>query len=150
MLTDLHRAVGWTARNISTFGGDPNNIHLLGQSAGAHLAVQCLIEKAEEEGGVCLSEHPKFKIEKHEASMWRLSNIKQCIAISGLYEIAIEAAHLHDRGLYKHVLYVIMEGELSCFSPTRRVVHPLFQVSCELRCEVELTLLEMCTFTSTN
>jgi carboxylesterase type B len=34
-LKDLHLALEWVQTNISTFGGNPNNVTLLGESAGA-------------------------------------------------------------------------------------------------------------------
>ena len=33
------RAVRWTQAHIADFGGDPDNLHLTGHSAGAHLSV---------------------------------------------------------------------------------------------------------------
>jgi len=36
-LGDIDAALGWVRNNISRFGGDPGNLHLLGHSAGAHL-----------------------------------------------------------------------------------------------------------------
>ncbi|MCH2547860.1 MAG: alpha/beta hydrolase, partial [Alphaproteobacteria bacterium] len=35
---DGAQAVAWTVKNISDYGGSTNNIHLMGHSAGAHLA----------------------------------------------------------------------------------------------------------------
>jgi acetyl esterase/lipase len=37
-LDDCADAIAWIYRNISRYGGDPDNIHLGGHSAGAHLA----------------------------------------------------------------------------------------------------------------
>jgi len=36
-LHDVDHALGWLSANIAEFGGDPENIHLTGFSAGAHL-----------------------------------------------------------------------------------------------------------------
>ncbi len=36
-LGDIDAALGWVRDNVSRFGGDPGNLHLLGHSAGAHL-----------------------------------------------------------------------------------------------------------------
>ena len=38
MMEDLETALRWTRANISSYGGDPDNIVLAGQSAGAHIA----------------------------------------------------------------------------------------------------------------
>lgn len=37
MIEDIDTAVKWVLENISEFGGDPNKVHIGGQSAGAHL-----------------------------------------------------------------------------------------------------------------
>lgn len=36
-ITDIDHALGWIARNIGPYGGNPDNLHLIGHSAGAHL-----------------------------------------------------------------------------------------------------------------
>ena len=38
MLVDLESAAEWTRQNVRSYGGDPNRIHLIGHSAGAHLS----------------------------------------------------------------------------------------------------------------
>lgn len=35
---DVSRAIAWVAKNIKSYGGNPENISLMGHSAGAHLA----------------------------------------------------------------------------------------------------------------
>ncbi len=35
-------ALGWIARNIGRYGGDPDRLHVSGSSAGGHLAAMCL------------------------------------------------------------------------------------------------------------
>ena len=37
MIAELRRAVAWLAKNAASFGGDPDRIHILGHSSGAHL-----------------------------------------------------------------------------------------------------------------
>lgn len=36
-ITDVARAIAWVRRNITRYGGDADNIYLMGHSAGAHL-----------------------------------------------------------------------------------------------------------------
>eukprot|EP00567_Pseudictyota_dubia_P002344 CAMPEP_0197468668 /NCGR_PEP_ID=MMETSP1175-20131217/66199_1 /TAXON_ID=1003142 /ORGANISM="Triceratium dubium, Strain CCMP147" /LENGTH=533 /DNA_ID=CAMNT_0043004773 /DNA_START=297 /DNA_END=1895 /DNA_ORIENTATION=- len=49
MVDDVDRSVQWTLEHIGHFGGDPNRVVLVGQSAGAHLGscvvlIRCLME----------------------------------------------------------------------------------------------------------
>ena len=46
MLYDIRSALIWIRANIINFGGDPDDIHLCGQSAGAHLAALFLLHHA--------------------------------------------------------------------------------------------------------
>ena len=47
-LLDIMEALSWTKRNIAAFGGDPDNITIMGQSAGAKLcATLTLMPKAQ-------------------------------------------------------------------------------------------------------
>jgi hypothetical protein len=48
ILQDVAAAMSWTSQNASTFGGDPDRIFLMGQSAGAHLASMAVLLKARE------------------------------------------------------------------------------------------------------
>lgn len=45
MLEDTAAAVGWTYRNIASFGGDPEKIALMGHSAGAYNVVQVGLDR---------------------------------------------------------------------------------------------------------
>ncbi len=54
-LADVDRALGWVSENIARYGGDPENLHLMGHSAGAHLVSMT---------GVRPGKHTKQLIEK--------------------------------------------------------------------------------------
>lgn len=45
MLEDGAMAVDWTAKNIARFGGDPDQVVLMGHSAGAHTVVMLALER---------------------------------------------------------------------------------------------------------
>lgn len=45
MLEDGAAAAAWTAANIARFGGDPENVVLMGHSAGAHTVVMLALEQ---------------------------------------------------------------------------------------------------------
>ena len=38
MADQVRRAIAWVYNNAKSFGGDPNRIHVSGQSSGAHLS----------------------------------------------------------------------------------------------------------------
>jgi len=42
---DLIMALKWVKKNISTFGGDPNNVTIFGESAGGHNVLSLLVSK---------------------------------------------------------------------------------------------------------
>jgi hypothetical protein len=47
MVRDVAEAVKWTKSHAHLLGGDSDNVTLIGQSAGAHLVMMCVIEAAE-------------------------------------------------------------------------------------------------------
>jgi len=46
MVEDIYHAIEWTTNNIRKYGGNPNNISLIGHSAGAHLATLTTVKAA--------------------------------------------------------------------------------------------------------
>mmetsp|Transcript_1776 Transcript_1776/g.2075 ORF Transcript_1776/g.2075 Transcript_1776/m.2075 type:complete len:488 (-) Transcript_1776:120-1583(-) len=45
MVQDVNLAIDWTFQNIANYGGDPNNIVLVGQSAGGHVSMMAVLTK---------------------------------------------------------------------------------------------------------
>ncbi|XP_068642177.1 isoprenylcysteine alpha-carbonyl methylesterase ICME-like isoform X2 [Aristolochia californica] len=107
MVKDVSSGISFVCNNIAEFGGDPNRIYLIGQSAGAHIAACTLLDQAFKESG------------EGESVTWSISQIKAYFGISGGYNILNLVDHFHSRGLYRSILLSIMEGEqyLHRFSP---------------------------------
>ncbi|XP_077253705.1 putative isoprenylcysteine alpha-carbonyl methylesterase ICMEL2 isoform X2 [Tasmannia lanceolata] len=107
MVKDASQGISFVCNNISDYGGDPNRIYLVGQSAGAHIAACALLDQAVKECG------------EGENTDWSVSQIKSYFGISGGYNLSSLVDHFHRRGLYRSIFLGIMEGEQSLprFSP---------------------------------
>uniref|UniRef100_A0A0E0FQ45 Carboxylesterase type B domain-containing protein n=1 Tax=Oryza nivara TaxID=4536 RepID=A0A0E0FQ45_ORYNI len=70
MVSDASQGISYVCNNIASYGGDPNRIYLVGQSAGAHIAACALIEQAvKESSGQSIS--------------WSVTQIKAYFGLSG-------------------------------------------------------------------
>jgi prenylcysteine alpha-carboxyl methylesterase len=67
MAEDVERAIAWVIHNIELYGGDPENITVVGQSAGAHLSSFVLVRKATEELEARLRGEREAKRRRREA-----------------------------------------------------------------------------------
>eukprot|EP01064_Diplonema_japonicum_P031821 TRINITY_DN5811_c0_g1_i1.p1 TRINITY_DN5811_c0_g1~~TRINITY_DN5811_c0_g1_i1.p1 ORF type:complete len:455 (+),score=63.19 TRINITY_DN5811_c0_g1_i1:28-1365(+) len=99
MISDTDDAVAWVLANLEVYGGDPDNVVLIGQSAGAHLGITALL-------GQCIS-----------PTKWSPSSISAFVGISGPYDILGLADFFETRGLYKYVVKLIFEGSFEEYSP---------------------------------
>jgi len=106
MVTDASEGISFVCNNAASFGGDPNKIYLMGQSAGAHIAACALLDQAVKES-------------KGEHTSWNMAQVKAYFGLSGGYNIQNLVDHFHERGLYRSIFLSIMEGEESLphFSP---------------------------------
>ncbi|RLN11529.1 putative isoprenylcysteine alpha-carbonyl methylesterase ICMEL1 [Panicum miliaceum] len=107
MVEDASQGISFVCNSIASYGGDPNRIYLVGQSAGAHIAACALLNQAIRECG------------EGDTSSWSVSQIKAYFGISGGYNLLNLVDHFHRRGLYRSIFLSIMEGEesLQKFSP---------------------------------
>ncbi|KAJ9708067.1 hypothetical protein PVL29_000229 [Vitis rotundifolia] len=114
MVNDASLGVSFVCNNIAEYGGDPNRIYLMGQSAGAHIAACTLLEQAIKECG------------EGESTSWSVSQIKAYFGLSGGYNLFNLVDHFHSRGLYRSIFLSIMEGEQSLhrYSPEVMVQDP--------------------------
>ncbi|KAL6136723.1 hypothetical protein ACLB2K_062018 [Fragaria x ananassa] len=113
MVEDASRGISYICNNIADYGGDPDRIYLMGQSAGAHISSCALLEQA-------------IKESKKEEISWSVSQIKAYFGLSGGYNLFNLVDHFDSRGLYRSIFLSIMEGEESFhrFSPEVRVQEP--------------------------
>ena len=52
MITQVRRAIAWTAKYAASFGGDPGRIHIAGHSSGAHLGGCALLTDWQKDFGL--------------------------------------------------------------------------------------------------
>ncbi|KAG9151889.1 hypothetical protein Leryth_002163 [Lithospermum erythrorhizon] len=122
MVKDASQGISFVCKNIAEYGGDPNRIYLMGQSAGAHIAACALLEQAIKEAG------------EGDNISWSVSQIKAYFGLSGGYNLFNLVDHFHNRGLYRSIFLSIMEGEesLKRYSPEVMVQEPNIKTAVSL------------------
>jgi len=104
MVEDVDNAMKWVFENISSYNGDLNNISLIGQSAGAHIAIlstlfQALVEK------------------NHVERKWQSSRLRNFIGVSGAYDLETLQPAFDKHGLSESLFRSIMNNDLHNYSP---------------------------------
>lgn len=123
MVKDSSQGISFVCNNIAEYGGDPNRIYLVGQSAGAHIAACALVHQAIKEAET-----------ERTGLTWSVSQMKAYVGISGGYNLLNLVDYFHKRGLYSSIFLSIMEGEdsLARFSPEILVKNPSFRQAVSL------------------
>ncbi|WOG93183.1 hypothetical protein DCAR_0312464 [Daucus carota subsp. sativus] len=121
MIKDASQGISYVCNNIIDYGGDPDRIYVMGQSAGAHISSCALLEQA-------------IKESKGERVSWSVSQIKAYFGLSGGYNITELVDHFDRRGLYRSIFLSIMEGEesLKRYSPTIVIQDPSVKTAVSL------------------
>ncbi|KEH25292.1 probable isoprenylcysteine alpha-carbonyl methylesterase ICMEL2 [Medicago truncatula] len=122
MVNDTCQGISFVINNIASYGGDPDRIYLMGQSAGAHISSCALLEQATRE------------TKNGDGVSWSVSQLKAYFGLSGGYNLLDLVDHFHNRGLYRSIFLSIMEGEQSLkkFSPELKVQDPCIKDSIPL------------------
>ncbi|GMH34097.1 hypothetical protein BSKO_01931 [Bryopsis sp. KO-2023] len=107
MLEDVNTGISWVLRHIDEYDGDVRNVHLVGQSAGGHLAALSLLTQVQRR----VFGSSKLGVGRD----WDPLDLQSFIGVSGAYCLESLSEHLHSRGLYKSLFEQIMmiDGEVS-------------------------------------
>jgi prenylcysteine alpha-carboxyl methylesterase len=120
MLQDINTGITWVMANLSLYGGDPEEVFLVGQSAGGHLTSLALLAQAlqvsssfssssatmEDAGGA--SNSAPITAVLGGSPAWDPRLLKGFVGVSGAYNLVTLSDHLHKRGLYKNLFSSIM------------------------------------------
>ncbi|KAM5567591.1 hypothetical protein ABKV19_015589 [Rosa sericea] len=114
MVQDASQGISFVCNHIAEYGGDPDRVYVMGQSAGAHIGACSIVDQAIKELG------------EGESTSWSVSQIKAYFGLSGGYNLFNLVDHFHSRGLYRSIFLGIMEGEhsLQRFSPEVMIQDP--------------------------
>jgi len=122
MIEDIDVAVGWVLKHIHRYGGDPDQVYLAGQSAGAHLVFCSAMEHASTSTEPPLPRHEHYR-------PWCSSALKSIVLLSGPWDLVGMMDHFHSRGLHRSIFSKIFDCDLDkllLYSPIEIVRNPAF------------------------
>jgi prenylcysteine alpha-carboxyl methylesterase len=131
MVEDLCQAIQCIQRHpdVLARGGDPNNINVVGQSAGAHISTCAFIQSAirtkpewRQRAVVARKLHPEFAHELLTAPQkWEFSShVRRVFAVSGPHDIVPLLQQFVQRGgVAMRFLTAVFESQFDLYSPTR-------------------------------
>lgn len=102
-IEDCAMAFKWVQDNIKDYGGDPNNIAVLGHSSGAHLGALLVTGRKWQK---------KYNININKVKCW--------IPVSGIYDFNFDANYLHPL-LSSSILAMLGNGDRNDPSPVNHV-----------------------------
>jgi len=124
MVEDVHVALDWVFANIAGHQGDPENMVLIGQSAGAHLAAMALLERCMAEAKGEPSRCKNVPLQRR----WSVRDLKGFIGVSGPFDLVDIGAHVErSRGIYNFLPRLCTKGDVARYSPTRLLKSPEWQ-----------------------
>lgn len=130
MVSDVSLAMGWVGAHVQQLGGDPANVTLVGQSAGAHLTLLMLLRSAlhTAEGAAegkqlispmksrdSLDSSPSTAEGGH--SQCYLPKFRRWVGISGPYDMTKMEPILQARGLPARLVEAMFDYDVQAHSP---------------------------------
>eukprot|EP01061_Rhynchopus_euleeides_P012591 TRINITY_DN22268_c0_g1_i4.p1 TRINITY_DN22268_c0_g1~~TRINITY_DN22268_c0_g1_i4.p1 ORF type:complete len:511 (+),score=179.68 TRINITY_DN22268_c0_g1_i4:92-1624(+) len=116
MLMDYEKAIAWVVDHVDLYGGDVNNITVIGQSAGAQLTLTTMLRN------YVATLHYAHRnrnqpLPQHLSHVTKILCAKAFVGISGPYDLVGMIDYFETRGLYRDVTHVIFE-HLKMLLPT--------------------------------
>jgi prenylcysteine alpha-carboxyl methylesterase len=136
MVEDVEISIAWTLKHIADYGGDPEKIVIVGQSAGGHVACTALLRRAlllqrsrsivALEGFECPSDDEENDDQndyEEEMTNWRPTDLRGFISLSAPYNLALMQQSFSRHGLDPHLVDRIFGGDKDSFEPYRIVLN---------------------------
>jgi len=133
MVDDVDLALEWCINNVEKYGGDKDNIVLMGQSAGAQLSAMSMLRALCRKNGLeTVKSKPQID--------WKIDSIRGFVGISGPYNLVRLGPRLASRGLSTSVIGALFEGKEELYSPTLVVEKMAEENGDPLVCPIEIML----------
>ena len=133
---DVEMSLQWTRSHVAEYGGDPDNIVVVGQSAGGHLATTALLRLAvqeslqeaglqqqqnDESAEALSNQEEKSQDEESVAAPLRATNFRGLISLSSPYCLTTMQQTFVKHGLDKALVDRIFGGERDAYDPLKIV-----------------------------
>jgi len=132
----VSRIYRWNIEYKDNYGGDPENIVIAGQSAGAHLGACLVLAKSKMEAPKQQTEDPTSSQDARSTDQstsrtpnektpttttWHALHIRGFIGVSGPYDLVAMKNILHNNGLDKSIVSKMFCDDVAKYSPTLSV-----------------------------
>ena len=129
MVDDVTAACEWVRQHVASVGGDPSNVTVVGQSAGAHLTALMLLRRLNLPAARDVGAHrigtsaPAAPAAVAAVAAAPLPPTvprfpARWVGISGPYDIERLAPEMTKRGLHPSIVEYLASGDLESISPT--------------------------------
>jgi len=128
MVDDVEKSLLWVKHHVREYGGDPNKIVVVGQSAGGHLACTLFLKKAmelvESEESVDASaitlQHANLEETKEcLENTFRPTDFCGFISLSAPYDLDAMQSTFRRHGLDEDIVDRVFDGQGDAYTPTR-------------------------------